>query len=589
MAFWALLAALSCSAALAYVPSVTPLGLAMKWKNAKINVAGNAQNLNGISSQDFFDSVVKGLQRWKYASFQELDFDYWQGTDLTNFPTQSAMDGKSTIYFASSAPSSVPRMASNVLGVTQVWFNPDTGNILEADISLNDLDYVFTMNPKDTSGYGSLESARTQDRPRVFIQNVITHELGHALGLSHTGNLQATMLFTESPEQAHLGCDDLAGIRTLYPSPSRKARGSIEGTVTDEQGNPLFGAHIVAVSETRGTALSTGISQANGSYRIDGLIPDRYYLMAEPFYAGSGALPSFYSKMDFHVCPQNKAFIRTFLTGTGSGQPTPIEVQNDRTTSSPPFSVNCSGGITQTAQPPTAPLIDGKAAPSGGFGFLGRFSNTPDFQLFSLKGLAGSIEIHALSYSLYSPIHLSLSILDANGNPVSATLQDPVYQGTSGYQDFDSTLTAEDLPPGDYWLKVSGDRLNYRYYPAPSSLDRVPFFLLTGRWGSAPRAELWKENSRCSLTENYPPYQSPPGNPPTKDVGTTGFCGGIADVSKPSDPKGGGGLISSVQFSEQVRAEDSNAVIGWFIPWAILVLCHLGINSRLKKGVPLPV
>src|ERR1044071_2272309 len=74
-------------------------------------------------------------------------------------------------------------ISSNVLGLTQVWYNADTGQILEADTVLNDRDFLFTTDPRDTSGYGAGGSSFTAGRTRVYIENVLTHEFGHSFGL----------------------------------------------------------------------------------------------------------------------------------------------------------------------------------------------------------------------------------------------------------------------------------------------------------------------------------------------------------------------------------------------------------------------
>src|SRR5205085_9974288 len=128
-----------------------------------------------------------------------------------------------------------------------------TGRILETDIVLNDLNFRFSTDPRDTSGYGSGgPPGRRGGMSKVFIENVLTHELGHALGLSHSGGLQSTMLFMESPEQAHLGCDEAVAVHALYGGYDSK-RGSLTGSVTSISGNPVFGAHVLAISRRRGT------------------------------------------------------------------------------------------------------------------------------------------------------------------------------------------------------------------------------------------------------------------------------------------------------------------------------------------------
>ena len=185
--------------AFAFTPTLTPSGALVKWPGQpKFNLAGNSTNRSGMKSTDFYQAVVNGMERWAQASGGAVGFDYWQGTDRSIYTPASTYDGLSSIYFASnSTPASTgdSHLNANVLGLTQVWYNTDNGQILEADIALNDRNFYFSNNPSDTSGYGSNKTSFHNGLPSVYIENVITHEIGHAFGLSHSGGLQSTMLF----------------------------------------------------------------------------------------------------------------------------------------------------------------------------------------------------------------------------------------------------------------------------------------------------------------------------------------------------------------------------------------------------------
>ena len=236
---------------------------------------------------------MRGLQRWQAASSGRVSFDYWQGTNPKIYVPNSDYNGLSSIYFASNATRD-PHLSPNVLGLTQVWYDTSTGQILETDVVLNDKNFHFTTNPQDTSGYGSGGPSSNSRRGmnNVFIENVLTHELGHAFGLSHSGGLQSTMLFMESPEQAHLGCDEQVAIHALYPSRDAGSRGGITGDVVSDDGKPVFGAHVLAISRRRGTVLATALTNSSGHYRMSALEPGDYYLMVEPYYAGPGGAPA---------------------------------------------------------------------------------------------------------------------------------------------------------------------------------------------------------------------------------------------------------------------------------------------------------
>ena len=550
--------ALVSSTAWAYVPTVTNAGAGVRWGgDHRLNLAGNPSNRSGIDESSFYHAVVRGLQRWNVASGGAAQFDYWQGTDPKSFPPNSDFNGLSSIYFSSN--SGTP-LSQNVLGLTQVWYDTASGRILESDIVLNDVAYHFTTNPTDTSGYGSAHASGNN----VFIENVVTHEIGHAFGLSHSGGLQSTMLFMESPEQAYLGCDEQIGIRALYPSAQDNQRGAIHGKVTGPGGATVFGAHILAVSRRRGTVLATGITDSAGNYTISALEPGNYFLIAEPYFAGAGALPSYYAKINPVIC-SGEAFGRTVLTDENPNRPHPVVVTSSGVVSVPPIAVSC--GKNSGASVPietaagsfwSAPVL--ADASSRGFGAVSEMNSTGVVD-YRLNHIGGKLEIHSLAYTLYSPIHTVVRLFDSNGSPVTTHVSETAFTGGSGYTNYDSSLTVDDLPSDNYVLEVSSSALVASVYPAgPLALDSVPFFMITGsvNEAGAPLASTLAPNARCKMSENFPDYSSPAGGPrrsaalivPLKSDGT-GFCGTISNDSE--------------------KAE-FGAIAGWFLPWIFMVI-----------------
>jgi Matrixin len=130
----------------------------------------------------------------------------------------------------------------------------------------------------------------------------MTHEVGHLSGLDHTCIGPATMycyygfsggFFSRALEQ-----DDPIGISTLYPEPTfLSSTGEISGTVTRSGGQPVFGAHVVAIDAATGIVVASAIaglvatlpngmplrfSQPSGDYLLTGLPPGSYTILAEP-------------------------------------------------------------------------------------------------------------------------------------------------------------------------------------------------------------------------------------------------------------------------------------------------------------------
>jgi hypothetical protein len=98
--------------------------------------------------------------------------------------------------------------ASKALALTTVTFNVKTGDIYDADMEIN-TPLLGTSLPG--LGGGAYD-----------LQAVVTHETGHFLGLAHSEQAGATMLYTYGPRMRSLADDDVAGICAIYP-PARPA------------------------------------------------------------------------------------------------------------------------------------------------------------------------------------------------------------------------------------------------------------------------------------------------------------------------------------------------------------------------------
>jgi len=96
----------------------------------------------------------------------------------------------------------------NTLAKTTVTFDDDTGEILDADIEINHANNNFTIND-DVVDYD--------------LEAVLTHEVGHFIGIDHTPDFTATMYAGYEPgtiDGRSLEVDDVLAACAAYP-PSR--------------------------------------------------------------------------------------------------------------------------------------------------------------------------------------------------------------------------------------------------------------------------------------------------------------------------------------------------------------------------------
>jgi len=208
-------------------------------------------------------------------------------------------------------------VTSDILGETLGASGPSvlTGEILDADVQ-------FRPPDQDNDKYATREALSSN--PTAFdLETVLTHELGHFFGFSHSAVMRA-MMYPFAPRQGQftgtrctpntvcdlpLADDDRAGLRALYPNPADPNIGTISGYILPA--NPLtlaglpspspgrsvtgiFGAHVVAVDEATGAVVAGTLggwscdpnnlpSQFDGFYKIEGLPVGRSYkIFVEP-------------------------------------------------------------------------------------------------------------------------------------------------------------------------------------------------------------------------------------------------------------------------------------------------------------------
>ena len=194
-------------------------------------------------------------------------------------------------------------------GVFPVVFDSD-GSITDARIGVGASQQVFgfassfSQNGVDfLEGFVVINGALTgREGAEQIYREVITHEVGHMLGIGHSQigiRADYSLMYPTTltfDDVLNIGPDDGAAMSMLYPAPGFLGTvGGISGFVTNEVGAVLSGVNVVAVDSATGALYSTvsdyhsgndgrflNKPDRTGEYTLRGLPPGTYFVRIEP-------------------------------------------------------------------------------------------------------------------------------------------------------------------------------------------------------------------------------------------------------------------------------------------------------------------
>lgn len=287
-----------------FVHQKTLQGDSFTWagsSSSSVNIYVNGANSSAISEGDILSRAIESANEWNQA-----------GGPIINVlsTTGGAHNSQNDVYFTSD--SSV-FSGSSVLAVTQNVYNSTTGRIIEADILIKDT----LLYSNDSNG-------------DLYIGDLLSHEMGHLIGLDHSTMPFSTMFYKLIRGQHTISFDDNLGKRTLYNqlSSSGKISGKIAGGADQIA---IFGADVKLISSVSGKAIASTLSAEDGSYIFNGIpLDDVYYIYVSPFKA-LDTVSQYYQTVKTDFCSSYEDYRGSFYQGCGNsrgGHPMGIQLSS---------------------------------------------------------------------------------------------------------------------------------------------------------------------------------------------------------------------------------------------------------------------
>ncbi len=162
---------------------------------------------DGTIDAQLEETIHKSFKTWTKPSCSELSFEYKGLTDESNIGYYDGSDAKRKVNMVIWRDEAWPYGSFSAVALTTVTFSTTTGQIVDADIEMNGSIFQFsnTDNPQGAD---------------VDIQNTLTHEVGHFIGLDHSHDSNSTMYPTAPPLELSkrvLHDDDIKGLCAIYP------------------------------------------------------------------------------------------------------------------------------------------------------------------------------------------------------------------------------------------------------------------------------------------------------------------------------------------------------------------------------------
>ena len=165
----------------AYVLERTESGASVHWKQRCVTWWMEAQGCSQMSPEETREVLRASFDTWD--TFEEMYIDFQEGgvscVDSVGFDPEGAHNVAMWRVGDGSWP-----YPERVVGLTTLTYDTQSGEIVDADMEFNEEDFRFSFD---------------REPDTYDLQQAVTHEVGHILGLGHSAVSGSVMYETAGP------------------------------------------------------------------------------------------------------------------------------------------------------------------------------------------------------------------------------------------------------------------------------------------------------------------------------------------------------------------------------------------------------
>ena len=236
----------------------TTTGSVVRWYVPDVHASVDSRGSSSIAGEGAFLAVQKSMATWNdvvQCAHPTLVYD-GKVTGVSPGPTTPT----NVILWENEAEWNANGHAAearkHVIALTTLYYDDGTGTAHRFDLELADFAFTFTATDNPAAAMAD-------------VQNTVTHELGHVLGLDHSTVPDATMYLSAPSgdlEKRDLAADDIAGLCFIYApleTPDQSESTDLDAAV--DPGPPECCPWIAPEAGWGGSGCATGATSSAGA------------------------------------------------------------------------------------------------------------------------------------------------------------------------------------------------------------------------------------------------------------------------------------------------------------------------------------